>query len=66
MKTGISPDGQECAGNVDGEEPNQLYTCDEFASTPRPIKELKAYRRVTLQPPYFIYPSINQLSTKIT
>jgi beta-glucosidase len=28
----------------------QLYIRDEYASTPRPVKELKGYARVTLQP----------------
>lgn len=37
-------------GNVAGEEVVQLYTHDEFASTPRPIKELKGYTRLMLQP----------------
>jgi beta-glucosidase len=37
-------------GSVAGEEVVQLYTHDEFASTPRPIKELKGYKRLMLQP----------------
>lgn len=37
-------------GNVVGEEVVQLYTRDEFASTPRPAKELKGYQRLTLNP----------------
>jgi beta-glucosidase len=37
-------------GAVAGDEVVQLYTSDEFASTPRPIKELKGYRRLTLGP----------------
>lgn len=37
-------------GEAAGEEVVQLYTRDEFASTPRPIKELKAYQRLMLQP----------------
>jgi beta-glucosidase len=38
------------AGSVDGDEVVQLYVRDEFASTPRPIKELKGYHRLTLKP----------------
>lgn len=37
-------------GKTAGDEVVQLYTHDEYASTPRPIKELKSYRRVTLDP----------------
>jgi len=37
-------------GKVAGEEVVQLYVHDEFASTPRPIKELKGYQRVMLEP----------------
>jgi len=37
-------------GKVAGDEVVQLYICDEFASTPRPIKELKGYQRVMLEP----------------
>ena len=37
-------------GKVAGEEVVQLYIHDEFASTPRPIKELKGYQRVMLEP----------------
>ena len=37
-------------GNVAGDEVVQLYICDEYASLPRPVKELKGYRRVTLNP----------------
>ncbi len=37
-------------GSVAGDEVVQLYIRDEFASTPRPVKELKGYARVTLQP----------------
>ena len=32
-----------------GDEVVQLYVCDEFASTPRPVKELKGYLRLTLE-----------------
>jgi beta-glucosidase len=37
-------------GNVTGDEVLQLYIRDEFACTPRPIKELKGYQRLTLNP----------------
>ena len=37
-------------GRVAGEEVVQLYTHDEFASIPRPVKELKGYRRISLEP----------------
>ena len=37
-------------GKVAGEEVVQLYIHDEFASTPRPVKELKGYQRVRLEP----------------
>jgi beta-glucosidase len=37
-------------GSVSGEEVVQLYIYDEFATTPRPIKELKGYLRLPLQP----------------
>jgi beta-glucosidase len=37
-------------GSVVGDEVVQLYIRDEFASAPRPVKELKGYARVTLQP----------------
>ena len=38
------------SGSVAGDEVVQLYVRDEFASTPRPVKELKGYVRLTLQP----------------
>jgi beta-glucosidase len=38
------------SGSVVGDEVIQLYVRDEFASTPRPVKELKGYVRLTLQP----------------
>jgi beta-glucosidase len=38
------------SGRVAGDEVVQLYTCDEFASTPRPVRELKGYARLTLEP----------------
>jgi beta-glucosidase len=37
-------------GKVAGEEVVQLYIHDEFASSPRPIKELKGYQRLMLDP----------------
>jgi len=37
-------------GKVAGEETVQLYVHDEYASIPRPVKELKGYQRVTLEP----------------
>ncbi len=38
------------SGAIAGEEVIQLYIHDEFASSPRPIKELKAYQRLRLEP----------------
>ena len=43
----ISLDVQN-SGSVAGDEVVQLYIRDEFASTPRPVKELKGFKRVTL------------------
>jgi beta-glucosidase len=37
-------------GDVSGEEVVQLYTRDEYASSPRPMKELKGYVRLALEP----------------
>jgi beta-glucosidase len=37
-------------GSVRGDEVIQLYIRDEVASSPRPVKELKGYVRVTLEP----------------
>jgi beta-glucosidase len=37
-------------GRIAGDEVVQLYICDEYASIPRPVKELKGYARLTLQP----------------
>ncbi|MDD5368390.1 MAG: glycoside hydrolase family 3 N-terminal domain-containing protein [Anaerolineaceae bacterium] len=37
-------------GRTAGDEIVQLYICDEYASNPRPIKELKGFLRLTLQP----------------
>jgi len=36
-------------GKVVGEEVVQLYSRDEFASIPRPVKEMKGYQRIMLQ-----------------
>jgi len=38
------------SGSVPGDEVVQLYIRDEYASMPRPVKELKGYARLTLQP----------------
>lgn len=38
------------SGEVSGDEVVQLYTRDPIASTPRPVKELKGYQRLTLTP----------------
>jgi len=40
----------ENVGRLAGDEVVQLYIHDEFASTPRPIKELKGYQRLFLKP----------------
>lgn len=37
-------------GEIAGDEVVQLYVCDEYATTPRPVKELKAYARLTVRP----------------
>ncbi len=37
-------------GHAAGDEVVQLYTHQDFASTPRPVKELKGYARINLQP----------------
>jgi beta-glucosidase len=37
-------------GNVKGDEVVQLYLRDEVSSVTRPVKELKGFRRVTLEP----------------
>jgi len=37
-------------GESAGDEVVQLYVRDEFASMPRPIKELRAYQRIALKP----------------
>lgn len=36
-------------GDCDGEEVVQLYIQDKFASVVRPVKELKAYRKIFLK-----------------
>lgn len=38
------------SGPVAGDEVVQLYTRDEYASLPRPVKELRGYTRLGLQP----------------
>ena len=37
-------------GESAGDEVVQLYVCDEYASLPRPVKELKGFCRLTLTP----------------
>lgn len=37
-------------GNVEGKETVQLYIQDEKSSLPRPVKELKGFRKITLAP----------------
>ena len=37
-------------GNVEGDEVVQLYIRDDYSSVTRPVKELKAYKRITLVP----------------
>ncbi len=37
-------------GDMAGDEVVQLYIRDEYASVPRPVKELKGFTRVSLQP----------------
>jgi len=37
-------------GKFAGDEVVQLYICDEYASIPRPVKELKGFGRLTLKP----------------
>jgi beta-glucosidase len=37
-------------GNVEGAEVAELYVGDVHASVPRPIKELKGFARIDLQP----------------
>ena len=38
------------SGSMVGDEVVQLYIRDEYATSPRPVKELKGYIRLTLQP----------------
>jgi beta-glucosidase len=38
------------AGKVEGDEVVQLYLTDEKASTPRPIRQLEGFQRITLKP----------------
>lgn len=38
------------SGMVEGDEVVQLYLTDEKASTPRPIRQLEGFKRVTLKP----------------
>ena len=37
-------------GSVKGEEIVQMYICDEVSSVTRPVKELKGFKRITLEP----------------
>jgi beta-glucosidase len=37
-------------GNVTGAEVVQLYVCDRVGSITRPVKELKAFDKITLNP----------------
>jgi beta-glucosidase len=37
-------------GEIVGDEVVQLYTYDEYASIPRPVKELKGFSRISLNP----------------
>ncbi len=38
------------AGGRAGDEVVQLYACDEYGSSPRPVKELRGFVRLTLEP----------------
>jgi beta-glucosidase len=38
------------SGSAAGEEVVQLYTRDEYASSPRPVKELRGFARIALDP----------------
>jgi len=53
-------------GPVEGDEVVQLYIRDEFASVPRPTKELKGYVRVRLLPgekkSIFFHLLVNQIA----
>ena len=46
-------------GKVAGDEVVQLYTCDEFGCVPRPVKELKGFARLTLQPAEISLPHLS-------
>ena len=53
----ISPDGKATVsvdvtntGQVEGKETVQLYISDKSSSLPRPIKELKGFRKISLKP----------------
>lgn len=37
-------------GSVDGKEVAQLYISDEKSSLPRPVKELKEFKKISLAP----------------
>ena len=37
-------------GTMAGDEVVQLYACDEYGCVPRPVKELKGFVRISLQP----------------
>ncbi len=55
-KTAVSGESVEISlsiantGEVAGDEVVQLYVCDEYASVPRPVKELKGFFRLALTP----------------
>jgi len=38
------------SGKIEGDEVVQLYLTDEKASTPRPIRQLEGFSRITLKP----------------
>jgi beta-glucosidase len=38
------------SGNLMGDEVVQLYVCDEYGCVPRPVKELKGFIRLSMQP----------------
>jgi len=48
-KTTVSVDVTN-TGNVTGDEVVQLYIRDEVSSVTRPVKELKGFKRITLEP----------------
>jgi beta-glucosidase len=57
LPSGVGKDGTaeisftlENTGKVKGDEVVQLYIHDELASVVRPVRELKAFKRVTLEP----------------